>query len=149
MKGLSQSGFTENVTKFSSSPNQKLLQEKILEMTQFVSWYITIFCVMKTLLGKILFEIHQKSKQLEVGHSYIPIISMIPCLFMQNIVCPSYLYCHCHKRGSLWNSGKSSQSTNWMVNTAIEISRSIKLIQIPELVSITGIRTAEFNQKWK
>ena len=145
MKGLSQSGFTENVTKFSSSPNQKLLQEKILEMT----WYITIFCVMKTLLGKILFEIHQKSKQLEVGHSYIPIISMIPCLFMQNIVCPSYLYCHCHKRGSLWNSGKSPQSTNWMVNTAIEISRSIKLIQIPELVSITGIRTAEFNQKWK
>ena len=79
---------------------QKLLQEIILENTSTVSWYFTIFHIVKTLLEKFLFQIHPKSKQLEF-HSYVPIISIIPCLSMQKIVCPSYLLCNFHKRGSL------------------------------------------------
>ena len=46
-----------------------------------------------------------------------------------------------------WNSGKSLQSTNYVVNAAIEFSRSFKLIQIQdnEIVLLTGSRTDEFN----
>ena len=47
-----------------------------------------------------------------------------------------------------WNFGKSSQSTNWMVNTVIEFSRSIKLIQIHEIVTITGSRTTRSGTKF-
>ena len=54
---------------------------------------------------------------------------------MQKIVYPSYLFCNFHKRGSL-DSGKSLQSTNWMVNAAIEFSRSIKLMQMQDLMKL-------------
>ena len=46
-----------------------------------------------------------------------------------------------------WNSGKSSQSTNWVVNAAIEFYRfnQTDTTGPNEIVLITGIRTAEFH----
>ena len=74
------------------------------------------------------------TSRIEVAHSYAPIISIIPCSSMQKNVCPSYLCCSFNKRGSLelWEK-------------FIELSRSIKVIQIHDIVSITGSRAAEFN----
>ena len=54
---------------------------------------------------------------------------------MQKIVYPSYLFCSFHKLGSR-DSGKRLQSTNWMVNAAIEFSRSIKLMQMQNLMKL-------------
>ena len=64
---------------------------------------------------------------------------------MQKIVCPCYLFCNFHLNTVHWNSGKSAQITNRVVKAIIEYSRSIKLIQIHEIVLITWSRTAEFN----
>ena len=74
-----------------------------------------------------------------------PIISVIPCSAMQIIVCP--VICFVISINEVhWNSWKSSQCTNWVVNAVIEFFRSIKLIQIHEIVLITGSITAELVQ---
>ena len=78
---------------------------------------------------------HQKLKQLKL-HSNVPIILLIFCSAMQKI-CFAISLNTVH-----WNSGKSSKSTNWVVNVVIEFPRSIKLIQIHEIVLIIGSRTA-------
>ena len=122
---------------------QKLLQEIILEKISLVSWYITIFRVVTTLLEENLSQMHQKLNQLE-RHSYVLIISKIPCSAIQKIVCPSYLFCNFHKRGllELWK-----KFTDWVVNAAIEFSRFYQTDTTGpnEIVLITGNRTAEFH----
>ena len=97
---------------------QNLLQDIILEKISFVSWCITFFRVVTTLFEKKLFQIHQKSKSLEL-HSYIPIISKIFCSAMQKIVCLSYLFCNAINEVH-WSSGKNSQSTIQPQNSPVQ-----------------------------
>ena len=126
---------------------KKLLQEIIMEYASFVCWCITIFCIAKTLLEKNLFQIHQRCNSNAV-HIYLYFVNSLfiyanKCGYVQ-VICIAISRNEVH-----WNCEKSSQSTNWAVNAVIEFSRSVKLIQIHEIVLITGSRTAEFNQKWK
>ena len=109
-----------------------------------VSYCGTIFRAVATLLEKILYQIHQELKQLELNF-YIPVISMIPCSAIQK--CRSYLFRNFHKRGSLELWGKVYRTL-----IGIEFSRSIKLVLIQDLIKLVwelGVRTAEFNLKWK
>ena len=100
-KGLSQSGFTENVRKFSRALNQNLTRASLENNSG------------KDLICQLVYHhlsrwedfawknsISNTSK-IEVAHSYVPLISTIPCSSTQKIACPSYLYCNFHKRGSL------------------------------------------------
>ena len=80
---------------------------------------------------------HQKLNYLE-RHSYVPITSKYPCSAIKKIVSINEVY---------WNSGKSSQNTNWVVNAAIEFSRfnQTDTTGPSETVLITGDRRAEFH----
>ena len=63
---------------------------------------------------------------------------------MQKIVCPNYLFCSFNKRGSLepWEEFTEHQLGD---ECSHRIPPSIKVIQLHEIVSITGSRTAESN----
>ena len=60
---------------------------------------------------------------------------MIPCLAMQKkhvpVICFAISVNVAH-----WNSGKSLQSSTWVVNATTEFSSYIKQIQIQELMKI-------------
>ena len=88
-----QSDFPENVTKFSWALNTLVNFFKRFNLLagvsqSFLSWQLCL---------KKIFQIHQKSKQLELRNMYL----LFQKFLMQNIVCPSYLFFNFHKRGSL------------------------------------------------
>ena len=103
-KGLSQSGFRENVTKFSRALNQKLTRasaennsekDLICQMVYHHLLRCEDFAWKNFISNTSKIEIARSSSFICTYYS------IIPCSSLQKIVCPSYLYCNFHKRGSL------------------------------------------------
>ena len=134
----SQSGFQENIPKYfralNTLVNRSFSRKQFLKRSHLFAGVSPSFVSWRLCLKKSYFKCIKDRSSSNFIHINILFqkffVQLCKKLYVQ-VLCFAIFINEFHT-----NSGKSSQSIDWVVNAAIEFSHSIKLIQIQDLMKL-------------